>query len=1278
MSHSAASVQAGDTASVTYTITNPNTITTAANVRFDHDFAAFAPGITVPTLPSGGFCGAGSTAARTSTPGFPDSFIEFRNMSLGQGQSCSFSVDYAVPGTFRNASLEQRTGALSADILGATQQSAARSSTINVTDLLPAEPASLSMQLVPASLPAGAARSIRYTISLPAGGRSVDRIEFEHDVAFFSTGVTIDAAIVPATPCGAGSSFVSYGTASQYQLLGGQINPGGSCTFDVPILTAGVAAGSFEQRTGALRTVIGANTFTSSAASAMMEVTGTVTTPPVITVSNVRKALDAGAATASVILNATATDESGDPVAVTYQLNGNAITSPHAFPEGASTVTVRAEDNSGNVATDTFTVTTFPNQPLDLTGQFIGGPLLPGQSASYQVTLRNPNGVAVTADPAIAGFGDANNQPTIGVLPNNVTASVSAISGAGCSGSLTQFPAPVSGGAGGTVDLAAGASCSITITLTAGSNPEVGTFATFASAEFDNIGGNFSSGGALSPVIVATSDTTPPVISASADLTANTDAGEPFARLDVTGLGSVTDNSGSVPTITYSVGATVLSGPFDFPIGATTVTMDASDTSGNAATQASFMVTISDIEAPVISANAPAPVRAALGASSASAAFTASASDNSGDPVTLVFELANGTQITSPHDFAVGTTTVTVRAIDSAGNEATEDFDVVVTDGSSPTIALSADTTNLRAGQTATVTFDLNKDTTDFEETDVAVTGGTLSDFSGSGQSYSATFSPDASSTTEGRLSVASGSFTDAVGNANADGADADNTLVIAIDTVLPSATISALSGPDSGAFTASITLSEPSTDFDADDLVLVNADAVLAGSGDTYRVTLTPRGNGLVSVAIAANSFSDGAGNSNDAASNTESAIFDGTLLTVEITGLPDTFIAQTALTATITFSEAVSGFEIADLIFGNATAIVLAGSGASYTARIRPTGRGDVTLQVPANAARNAAGRGNIASTSARVRNETVGQTQRQIAQFMASRANQLVASQPGLACHLRQSCSGGSAEANVTRGHLSFNLNSRPNWPVWFQLNGTRTNESSTSSDYLFGAFGAHREINDNTLVGLLFEFDHVRQSSGTSNIEGTGWLVGPYFVTRLPNQPLYLEGRLLAGMSHNRIQPFGTYKDKFETKRLLAQLKVSGQLEYGETTLIPSLAGSYVADTQLAYTDSLGNHIAEQGIELGQLELGLDFETPAAILGQLWTLGGGVSAIYSTTSGSGAAQSVVTNYNGGRARLELSGSTIFSNGAYLNLGASYDGIGASGFEAVGFELGFQWEF
>jgi len=53
---------------------------------------------------------------------------------------------------------------------------------------------------------------------------------------------------------------------------------------------------------------------------------------------------------------------------------------------------------------------------------------------------------------------------------------------------------------------------------------------------------------------------------------------------------------------------------------------------------------------------------------------------------------------------------------------------------------------------------------------DVVAAGGTLSAFTGSNSTYSATFTPKPGSTIPGSISVATGKFTDAAGNPNAAG----------------------------------------------------------------------------------------------------------------------------------------------------------------------------------------------------------------------------------------------------------------------------------------------------------------------------------------------------------------------------------------------------------------------------------------------------------------------------------------------------------------------------
>jgi len=105
-------------------------------------------------------------------------------------------------------------------------------------------------------------------------------------------------------------------------------------------------------------------------------------------------------------------------------------------------------------------------------------------------------------------------------------------------------------------------------------------------------------------------------------------------------------------------------------------------------------------------------------------------------------------------------------------------------DTTPPTISLSSSLTSLSAGKTATITFNLSESSTSFAVGDVVVTGGVLSNFTGSGATYTAVFTPNANSTANGVINVASGVFSDNSGNVNADGSDANNTVTVQVNTI--------------------------------------------------------------------------------------------------------------------------------------------------------------------------------------------------------------------------------------------------------------------------------------------------------------------------------------------------------------------------------------------------------------------------------------------------------------------------------------------------------------
>ena len=132
----------------------------------------------------------------------------------------------------------------------------------------------------------------------------------------------------------------------------------------------------------------------------------------------------------------------------------------------------------------------------------------------------------------------------------------------------------------------------------------------------------------------------------------------------------------------------------------------------------------------------------------------------------LTYPITNGTA-----GFTIGSYTFPLAQLLSSNSQA---------DTTLPTISLASSTSTLSLTQTSNITFTLSEVSSNFTVSDVTVTGGSVSNFSGSGTNYTATFAP-AAGAVAATIRVASGAFTDAAGNANNDGLEANNSLSFTI-----------------------------------------------------------------------------------------------------------------------------------------------------------------------------------------------------------------------------------------------------------------------------------------------------------------------------------------------------------------------------------------------------------------------------------------------------------------------------------------------------------------
>jgi hypothetical protein len=178
---------------------------------------------------------------------------------------------------------------------------------------------------------------------------------------------------------------------------------------------------------------------------------------------------------------------------------------------------------------------------------------------------------------------------------------------------------------------------------------------------------------------VTVQDTTGPVISNTPDSI----------------IARATDSSGAVVNYTPPTATDAVDGlrpvtclpntGSKFPIGATTVTCSATDTSGNTSST-SFTVTVEDKNAPVLS-SVPDITVEATGPSGAIVTYTApTAVDMVDGPVPVTCYLPDSSVSVSPSTFPIGTTTVTCSATDSHGLTGSVTFKVTVQDKTPPAI----------------------------------------------------------------------------------------------------------------------------------------------------------------------------------------------------------------------------------------------------------------------------------------------------------------------------------------------------------------------------------------------------------------------------------------------------------------------------------------------------------------------------------------------------------------------------------------------------------------
>ncbi len=182
------------------------------------------------------------------------------------------------------------------------------------------------------------------------------------------------------------------------------------------------------------------------------------------------------------------------------------------------------------------------------------------------------------------------------------------------------------------------------------------------------------------------------------------------------------------------------------------------------------------------------------------------------------------------------------------------------------------------------------------------------------------------------------------------------------VDNTAPVGGAVSINGGADYTTTAAVTLTLSATG--ADQMIISEDSGFVDASYESYAAgksfTLSS-GDGAKTVYVK---YRDAAGNETVAVSDT--IILDTQVPTATLSSTASDPTNASPIPVVITFSEAVTGFDVSDITIGNGTVAAgsFSGSGASYTVNIAPTTDGAVTVDVAAGAAQDLAGNSNTAA--------------------------------------------------------------------------------------------------------------------------------------------------------------------------------------------------------------------------------------------------------------------------------------------------------------------------
>lgn len=251
----------------------------------------------------------------------------------------------------------------------------------------------------------------------------------------------------------------------------------------------------------------------------------------------------------------------------------------------------------------------------------------------------------------------------------------------------------------------------------------------------------------------------------------------------------------------------------------------------------------------------------------------------------------------------------------------------------------------------------------------------------------------------------------------------------------------------------------------------------------------------------------------------------------------------------------------------------------------------------------------------------------------------------------------------------------------WNVWtegqFGFYQDKGGVVDTKGDFFVGYLGLDYRVGENTIAGVMGEFDWMesKEQGSINEINGNGFLVGPYVSSEIASN-IFFDARAMWGLSDNDATQdvAGTvFTGDFQTERILLEAKLAGQHDIESLRITPEVAVLYTSDDQSAYTISGGGGtvlVPGQTVDLGRASAGLTF-THLGMMGEHAFepfIGAKLNWDFENpTATADDLKAAIT-----------AGFVIRSEDMEFGARATWDGVGSDDYEALSGKLTFSHSF